>query len=276
MKKYTLKVISLMILSSALLLVAGCATDEAVILPDREVIISQETISNEESDRDGVIPQEDNGTGSIVPQNKDNGAGNTDVLNKDNGAGNSDTQNKDNDAGRTGFGEEDDYSAISRVTVYVCGAVVNPGVYTLDPEARIVDAVEMAGGMNEEADPDYINQALLLTDGTRIYIPTRSETSELSPLKEYGQASVNPGAGGVPGKQVLSSQGQDENSAGIVNINTGSLQELMTLPGIGEAKAGLIIEYRESNGGFARIEDIMKINGIKEGMFNKIKDRISI
>ncbi len=143
------------------------------------------------------------------------------------------------------------------VTVYVCGAVRNPGVYTLKEDARAVDAIDAAMGMCANADREYINQAMLLEDGQKIYVPTHEETRQRS-----GDIAVE-GQGGEAGN-------------GRVNINTAGADELMTLPGIGEAKAALIIEYRNSNGSFKKIEDIMQISGIKEGMFNRIRDRICI
>lgn len=145
------------------------------------------------------------------------------------------------------------------VTVYVCGAVKCPGVYTLDAGSRITDAIDAAMGMCEEADACYVNLATPLEDGLRIYIPTMEETAGtrdelISPAGEEVQAG----------------------GSGLVNINTADATTLMTLPGIGESKAALIIDYRTENGRFGSIEDIMKIKGIKEGMFNKIKDRICI
>ena len=146
------------------------------------------------------------------------------------------------------------------VTVYVCGAVCYPGVYVLPEGARIVNAVEAAGGMSTDADREYINQAMLLTDGMKVYVPTLEETEDMSAV------SFKDGTGAV---------GYGPES-GMVNINTGTEEELMTLPGIGKAKAALIIEYRESNGSFRTIEDLMNISGIKEGLFNRIRDKICI
>lgn len=145
------------------------------------------------------------------------------------------------------------------VTVYVCGAVNSPGVYTLDAGRRIVDAVSAACGFRGDADNCYVNLATLLEDGQRVYIPTREEVAG--------------------SHEDLLAEGSGDTAAAPsdkVNINTADAAALMTLPGIGEAKAALIIEYRTENGRFGSIEDIMKISGIKEGMFNKIKDRICI
>ena len=150
------------------------------------------------------------------------------------------------------------------VTVYVCGAVNHAGVYSLKGSPRVVDAVEAAGGMNDQADTDYINQAMLLSDGQKVYIPTREETEK----------AVNDLPGSDQGS--FCDNGIQDPDAGKVNINTADAAQLMTLPGIGEAKAALIIEYRTNSGRFDSIEDIMKISGIKEGMFNRIKDKICI
>lgn len=142
------------------------------------------------------------------------------------------------------------------VCIYVCGAVSDPGIYELDEGARLYEAVEAAGGMTEEASADSVNLARAVSDGEQIYIPTLEETKA---------------QGIMPGTYSASSDTQEK-----VNINTASAEELMTLTGIGEAKAESIIRYREENGGFQRIEDLMEISGIKEGVFEKIKDDIII
>lgn len=149
------------------------------------------------------------------------------------------------------------------VFVYVCGAVKRPGVYELPAGSRVVDAVRSAGGLAAEADSTRINQAELLTDGQQITVLTKAETADLP-----AQGSASAGKNAVNG-------GQPENTAK-VNINTAAKEELMTLKGIGESRAEDIIAYRETNGAFDRIEDIMKVSGIKTSLFNKIKDRITV
>jgi competence protein ComEA len=133
------------------------------------------------------------------------------------------------------------------IFVFVCGAVVKAGVYELPAESRVFEAVQMAGGFSENAATAQINQAEMLEDGIRLYIPTMDEM-----MKEQSEED------------------------GKVNINTAAKEELMTLPGVGEAKAALIVEYREEQGRFQKIEDIMNISGIKEGLFGKIKDYIKV
>lgn len=146
--------------------------------------------------------------------------------------------------------------------VYVCGAVKTPGVYEVSAGARVEDAVQAAGGFTEEADREAWNLARRLSDGEQIRIPTREETEE---------------AGGSSAWQAGASVGEPagEDSA-LVNINTAGLEELMTLSGIGMSKAQAIIDYREQEGPFAAIEDVMRVSGIKEGAFQKIKDHITV
>lgn len=145
------------------------------------------------------------------------------------------------------------------IFVYVCGAVRTPGVYELDSGARVYEAVALAGGMREDAAGAYVNQAQMLSDGEQIYIPTEEEAGQ-------GNTAAFPERNTDVG-------GTDH---GKVNINTASEEELTTLTGIGDTRAKSIVEYRESNGGFQTIEDLMKVDGIKEGVFEKIKDSITV
>lgn len=145
--------------------------------------------------------------------------------------------------------------------VFVCGQVVSPGVYELPEGSRIYQAVEAAGGMLETADATFVNQAEMIEDGQRIYLPSAEE--------------VQAGDFETPWMETQSSN-QNGSSDGRVNINTADKEELMTLTGIGEQKAQAIITYRESSGGFKTIEELMQVEGIKEGTFEKIKEDITI
>lgn len=142
------------------------------------------------------------------------------------------------------------------VFVYVCGAVHSPGVYEMEKDARVFEAVRMAGGVTDEAAEESVNQARTVADGEQIYVPTREEAERLGT--------------GVVGEIVT---GETD---GKVNINTAGKEELMMLTGIGEAKAQSILDYRQEHGRFSDIEELMQIEGIKEGVFNKIKDDIMI
>ncbi len=142
----------------------------------------------------------------------------------------------------------------SEVYVYVCGAVKSPGVYQLKSGARVYEAIAAAGGMTGDAVEGQVNLAEVVTDAQQIYVPDASEM----------EASASGTA----------SQGTAEVSDGLVNINTADATQLMTLPGIGEAKAAAIIAYREENGPFAAPEDIMNVSGIKQGSYEKFKSLI--
>lgn len=169
------------------------------------------------------------------------------------------------------------------LAIYICGAVSRPGVYALPQGARIYQAIEAAGGFSREADTEWLNQAELVTDGEKITVPSRQETSELAAGRQTGGAVLSAQAGSAGGSisgPESGTPGQDTGSFGqagdLVNLNTASKEELMTLPGIGEAKADSIIRYREENGAFASPEDLMQVSGIKNGLFSKISNRICV
>ena len=147
--------------------------------------------------------------------------------------------------------EEEALEAPARICVYVCGQVTNPGVYELAAEARIKEAVEAAGGMTPEAADTWLNLAEHMTDGQKIEVPSKEQAQELQ------------------------EQAQEQKSA-LVNLNTATPEQLMTLRGIGESKAEDILNYREQHGGFQSIEELMQIPGIKERVFEKIKDQITV
>ncbi len=135
------------------------------------------------------------------------------------------------------------------IYVYVCGYVNHPGVYSLDKDARICDALFMAGGVTDEGAGESLNQAEHMTDGQTIY---------------------------VPGIQEVAKATEESAEDGILNINTAGKEELLTLPGIGESKADTILAYRNEHGDFEKIEDLMNIPGIKKGVFEKIKPYIKV
>ncbi|MBQ1867698.1 MULTISPECIES: helix-hairpin-helix domain-containing protein [Selenomonas] len=142
------------------------------------------------------------------------------------------------------------------ITVYVTGAVNNPGMVTVKEGARVGDVVNSCGGLLPTADQQHINMAQVVKDGEQVKVPER-------------QASPAQGNGQKNGKQA-------SEKGGLVNINTADEKELDSLPGIGPAMAKRIIEYRETEGSFQRIEDIKKIKGIGEAKFAKIRDKICL
>ena len=139
------------------------------------------------------------------------------------------------------------------IYVYVCGAVANPGVYKTEEDARVYQVIQMAGGILPEGAKDYVNQAAAVMDGEQLYVPFQSEVETSGTNLET----------------------QQEGESG-VNINTAGLEELMTLPGIGESKAQAIIQYREEHGAFQNIEELTNISGIKSGVYEKIKELVRI
>lgn len=144
--------------------------------------------------------------------------------------------------------------------VHVCGEVVNPGIYELPAGSRIYEAVKAAGGFTENASEESVNLASPIEDGVQIRIYSKEEAETLA----LGAASFDGFEASGEGKEP------------VVNLNTATKEELMTLSGIGESRAEDIIRYREENGGFQNIEDIMKVSGIKDAAFQKIKDRITV
>lgn len=155
----------------------------------------------------------------------------------------------------------------SDAVIHVCGEVNNPGVYTLSDKARVVDAIEAAGGFTKEAAEDAFNQAALITDGQRIYVPNKKEVETLSDAEITEVVFSSP----------LGKEKNDESSNKTkVNINKATKEELMTIPGIGEAKALSIISYRTEHGVFSTIEELQNISGIKSAVFNRMKDFITV
>ncbi len=138
--------------------------------------------------------------------------------------------------------------------VYVSGSVTSPGVYALAPGDRVEDALEAAGGPAEGADLDCVNLALRVKDEGRYHFPDAAE--------ECRPASDGP-------------DGEEDNRAGLIDLNTASVDELKELPGIGDVKAGAIISHRELNGPFTDIQEAMDVKGIGPATFNGIRELIT-
>lgn len=162
------------------------------------------------------------------------------------------------------------------IYVDVCGAVANPGVFQLAAGSRVFQAIEAAGGYLPEAALTCVNRAGVLTDGQQLYILTQEEMERqgLDPAEMAGASDgqMN-GSAGTGQNTGMTAQIQQDNR---ININTADEAQLTTLTGIGATRAQAIIAYREENGPFAAIEDIMNVQGIKEGTFAKIKDEIVV
>lgn len=151
---------------------------------------------------------------------------------------------------------------------YLCGAVKNPGVYEFEEGERLSDMISQAGGFTKDAAQTYLNLARFLIDGEKIYVPTKDEVKEESIRIEQE---------GLMEMEHSDVQEVEQTSHGDkININTADEGSLTTLPGIGEAKAKRILSYREEHGGFGSIEEIKNIEGIKDGVFQKIQDLITV
>lgn len=160
--------------------------------------------------------------------------------------------------------------------VHIYGAVVNPGVYELQEGSRIFQAVSAAGGFTEEACRDYVNQARQVSDGMKIWIPTEKEALDFPEKSGDGIETVGTQAADAGSAGAGANPGAGAAGSVLVNINTATVEQLCTLNGIGESRAKTIIAYREAHGAFAKKEDIMKVTGIKESSYAKIKDQITV
>lgn len=151
--------------------------------------------------------------------------------------------------------EDKDKDKPTEATVHVSGAVAKPGVYTLSADARVNDAIQVAGGPLSEADLDALNLAQPLIDGTKIAVPRQGE---------------------VPQAPVPGTVGAGLTGAGAVSINAASVEELQKLPGIGPAKAQAIVAYREAHGGFRTLEELKEVSGIGEKTYERLAADIQL
>ena len=181
-------------------------------------------------------------------------------------------------AGSTDRAELSDASSEEAKTlvVHICGAVSAPGVYELPAGSRIIDAVEAGGGFLPEADEACCNLAEEIVDGCQIYIMTKTESCADGQTEKKAGIQTSPDSDMQTTDRNVRSNSAPALENGLVNLNTADVAALMTLPGIGESRAKAIISYREQHGAFAQIEDIMKISGIKQAAFSKIKDKITV
>lgn len=146
-----------------------------------------------------------------------------------------------------------------KIVVYVCGAVAAPGVYELDAGSRVNDALVAAGGFSEDADRNVINLAEEAVDEQRIYFPVQGEV-----LQQKESSDVSGDAAGR------------DDAAGLININRADVSELMELPGIGETRAGQIVEYRRTYGEFSTKEDLKNVSGIGDSIYRKLEAYITV
>lgn len=232
---------------TTVVLLAGCDSD------DEELIPVSETIEIEEAAK-AAAPEEV----TVSKLDKSSDALQEDAL-------------PENTAAKDVLAED------VEICVYVCGAVSVPNVYNLKSDSHIADAIAAAGGFSDDAGENYLNLAAPLSDGMKIYVPTEKELkdSNYSPFTTNGTADAENLSGDAenPGSAATPNNGAQKGGM-LININTADESALMTLPGIGQSKADKIIEYREKNGKFSKTSDIMFIDGIKNGLYDKIKNLI--
>lgn len=162
--------------------------------------------------------------------------------------------------------ESEEISEDVKIMVHVTGCVENTGIVVLSEGDRIIDAIEAAGGEKAEADLNKLNLAYVLKDGDKLYVPSKLDDEE-------GEEYISDKSGN---NIVTEGVGKTMEQNGMININTATKAELITLSGIGEATADKIIAYREENGKFKTIEDLKKVPGIGDAKFENIKDKIMV
>ena len=181
--------------------------------------------------------------------------------------------------------EEKEEIFIEKLKVDIKGQVLNPGVYELDNNSRIIDVINKAGGLLDTANTEYINLSKKIKDEMIIIIYSNNEIEKFKETKkeiiyiEYEcicPDNINDSC--INESDTVNTNGivKENSSDNKVSINLGTLEELMTLSGIGESKAKSIIEYREKNGEFKNLEDLMNVSGIGESAYSKIKDNIKL
>lgn len=208
----------------------------------------------------GKLPlaeEDTSGGADSTAQNTDAAAAESMARNMDAAAAESGTP-----AGETDSAAVEIRSAGSNtVLVHICGEVQTPGVYELAADSRICDVLLLAGGFTANADTEAVNMAAGIEDGMQIVIPAETDRTP----ETTGNSSYRTGE---------TAAGNTESQ--LVNINTADKETIMSLPGIGAGKAEAVIAYREAGGVFKDIKDIMLVDGIKEGVYAKIKDKICV
>lgn len=181
-------------------------------------------------------------------------------------------EDKNNDLSFTEETTEVTTTVKNKQYIDIKGNVKNPGVYEFNENDRVIDAINLAGGLKKNANTSNINLSQKLKSEMVIYIYSNDDIK-----KNEGNMSCDTKCK----TEVIEvnnciETNENKNNDEKININTASLEDLLKISGIGESKAKNIIEYRETNGQFKNIEEIKNINGIGDSLFNKIKDNITI
>ena len=179
----------------------------------------------------------------------------------------------------------------NKVKVDVKGYVNNPGVYELDANSRVIDAIDLAGGLRDDASTEYINLGKKIKDEMIIIVYSNKEIEKFKKtdkqiiyIERECNCPDNINDACIKNSDVINISNEEKKDStsnantisGKISINNATLEELMSLTGIGESKAKAIIEYRETNGSFSSLEDIMNVSGIGDTVYSKIKDNIEL
>ena len=191
---------------------------------------------------------------------------------------------KDNDISKIIKNEIEKIDTTKKIKIDIKGLVVNPGVYELDENSRVIDAINAAGGLLEGANTGSINLSKILKDENVIIIENKQEPEKIIEYvyQECNCPKVNDAC--LNNQEVVNFQEEKKEESSrenneenkIVSLNSATIEEIQSLPGIGESKAKAIIKYRDENGLFQNVEDIKNVSGIGDSLFEKIKDYISL
>ncbi len=259
----------IILVASVLLRISGCGESGINVTTMKDKETSEEELVKSSEGQDSE--KDDGSKGNVKKSEGDNSEGDDDSEENH-------PEDKGNDEG------QEKTEKNSTICVYICGAVVNEGVYEVPAGSRVSDVLDKAGGYSEEALHGYVNLARTLEDGERVYIPDKQELESLGILEGDGSSSGSgdsSGQGGSSGGSADGTNGSSGNSAdgtngSLVNINTADSETLQTLPGIGEKKAADIIAYREEHGAFSSTEDLKNISGIGDSTFEKLSPHITV
>jgi competence protein ComEA len=167
---------------------------------------------------------------------------------------------------------------IEKYKVDIKGEVINPGIYSLEKDKRVIDVIALAGGLTENADTSVINLSKKINDEMVIIVYSHEQVTDFKKTKEIEkqvqEKCIQPDENSLRNDSCITTENSTQ--TGLININTASIEELTTLPGIGESKAKDIIKYRETNNGFKSIDELTNISGIGESILVKIKENITV
>ena len=167
------------------------------------------------------------------------------------------------------YSEDEKTETTNKITVYVTGEVVNPGLYELDENSRAADAIELAGGMTESADPEGVNIAKILNDGDQVKVPALKVSAAKSSYKSSSSAKSS-------AAKSSAAPSQNQTAPSLVNLNSGNTAAYMTVKGITpEIAANMLAHYNEY-GGFESVDELQFVKGIDLALYNKIKDYFTV